>query len=400
MKKRYIWFYKYNNRRWVILLAVLLGIGLLIILNYNLCYVACLLGIKETSAFFPPLQILIVGLPTYLLFWFYRTYDIREQIQKSEEQIDKSKQQIEKSQQQILQGSLFEGIKNLTDNAPLKIEVGTQQLIILSKNIPSSNKALKKDYDNQIKLAFIKRLKIAPEPPKSKTKIRYTYAQHIMSWLSEKEKELEFDLLDLQYCDFSNQEFNTKYKNCLDILKIRESNNNKNIMLKGNFNFRNAFLQELNLNKIQLEGVILNKATLRDSVMIEAKIIGHTEIKYNNIRKADLINVNFQGATLKNLDLTESWLFGANLKDTTLENVNLTKTNLSNCDLTNCNMNKVGLNNAFWSKQLPPNMNDELKEKLEKIYSFNNEVIEEKITDENGIVRKKQKDIIRLKSKN
>ena len=138
----------------------------------------------------PYIRNIVLGLPVFLSLWWFRTRDVRQQINKTETQIQ--------------QNSLFNGVANLSDKDPLKIDIGVAQLVALSKLNP--------DHDKTIRLAFIRRLKKCPltkeEIQKNKLNRKgekLGYAQHILEWITDKKIEA-----DLTNCKLDCQDFTKK----------------------------------------------------------------------------------------------------------------------------------------------------------------------------------------------
>ena len=122
--------------------------------------------------------------PTFIALWWFRTYDSRQQLQRAN----------------------FEaGVGHIASDTPIRIEIGTQILIQVSK-VTSA-------FDSEIALTFVKRLKRFPETSEKniyllKTGYRWSYAQHMLEWLSEdyRRRNKRYDLrkLDLRYQDFTS----------------------------------------------------------------------------------------------------------------------------------------------------------------------------------------------------
>ena len=327
-----------------ILLLIIAGLGGIALLHFfNHCLldgIICWLGINEYSRFISSLQLLLLGLPTFALLWYFRTNDTREQVDKSTEQIDKSTEQIN-------QGQLFEGLKNLTDDDALKIEVGTQQLIILSKSVPS--------YDEQIKLAFIERLKRPPklerdnEDKEIQPKQRYTYAQYILDWLAEYQNEHGGEM-NLEGCDFSFQEFSKKTN--FDVLRKDSGNKIESL------SFYMANLIRANLIRANLIRANLIRANLSDANLSDADL-SDADLSDADLNDANLSNTDLRGANLNDADFTYADLRGAKLSLANLSGANLCLANLSGANLSDIDVGHVDLSNtnfhgAYWLKDDPP----------------------------------------------
>lgn len=246
IKKKFLqWIIK--HRLSSLLIGVVLGMLLLkVFAKYIEAWLVCFLGLDQDSRVIDSLQIILLGLPVFILLWYFRTYDTREQLDKSAEQIN--------------QNNYFEGLKNLVSNEQLKIEIAVQQLIQLSQTIANFN--------GGIKLAFIKRLKIPPNEEENKelTKeenVRYfSYAQYIVDWLSENYPSTK---LDLTGCNFDNQEFKIK-------INFAVFRNKKNEL--GQLSFVKADLSEADLSGANLNGARLDEANLSGAILGKARLAG------------------------------------------------------------------------------------------------------------------------------
>lgn len=119
----------------------------------------------------------LLGLPVLIALWCFRTRDTREQ--------------INKTQAQIYQNNLAIGLNKLVESDSLQLAVGVQMLIQVSRNT--------KEFDGEIRLAFIKRLQHLPDDiryhdgkPATLNPDRFSvalptlnYMPHIFGWLIE-----------------------------------------------------------------------------------------------------------------------------------------------------------------------------------------------------------------------
>ena len=207
---------------------------------------------------------IITSILVITLLWVFRTYDTR---------------------QQILQSKFFGGLENLTDKDPLKIEIGVFQLCNLSKSDDQ--------FDDDIRLAFIKRMKNCPlesseieryeniidpsdrfhnemrkdQPDEWKPKpgIRLTYAQYILQWLIDHQKHG----LDLSGSDFSQQDF---VIDNLPLGKIftRKNKSNNCIFVNAdmyNTDLKNAYLVNADMHSANLGDSHLEYADLTNSIL-------------------------------------------------------------------------------------------------------------------------------------
>lgn len=83
----------------------------------------------------------LLGLPVFVALWWFRTRDTHAQ--------------INKSQAQIHQNNLAIGLDKLVSGDSLQLAIGVQMLIQVSKNT--------KEFNEEIRLAFIKRLQHLPD---------------------------------------------------------------------------------------------------------------------------------------------------------------------------------------------------------------------------------------------
>ena len=199
----------------------------------------------------------------FLTLWFFRTYDVREQIG---------------------QQDFHDALRMLADDKLISQEIAVLRLIDISKKT--------KAYNDTIKLAFIKRMKApykeAKEAAKKSqiqtTKLiiealqqveRRTYAQYIFRWLGKEYNKGELDLVNL---DLSCQSFIAKDNKGNKIKYFRTK--------KGNY----FVLGSVNLTGADLTGVDLTGAKLK-------------------------VDFRFHRADLTRADLTEQDLTGANLSE-------------------------------------------------------------------------------------
>ena len=249
----------------------------------------------------------------FLTLWFFRTYDVREQIG---------------------QQDFHDALRMLADDKLVSQEIAVLRLIDISEK--------NKIYDDTIKLAFIKRMK-APykeakdmemdlektfkEPNRQivsipegfgntteqkkineflfqlnkleiieKKVVRRSYAQYIFLWFLEKYKNKSLDLKNL---DLSFQDFIAKDKNENSIKKY----------------FTEFYkISGANLRASNLSGLDLRKMNLENTDLIKT-----------NLRGADLRGVNFSRAILMKTDLTDA-NFGDTEKYLEIAKENLKKT--------------------------------------------------------------------------
>ena len=212
---------------------------------------------------------LLLGILTFLTLWFFRTYDVREQIG---------------------QQDFHDALRMLADDKLVSQEIAVLRLIDISKK--------NKVYNDIIKLAFIKRMKAPYETEEVKeveTEIekykkdqfikaeqnwqikkklikvrRRTYAQYIFRWLGERYR-VE-DKLDLVNLDLSYQDFRARDNDGKKIKHFRAK--------KGNYfvldfvNLTGANLKEVDLTEVDLREVDLTAADLREVDLTAANLTG------------------------------------------------------------------------------------------------------------------------------
>ena len=280
---------------------------------------------------------LLLGILTFLTLWFFRTYDVREQIG---------------------QQDFHDALRMLADDKLISQEIAVLRLIDISKKT--------KIYDDTIKLAFIKRMKA---PYKYKENEFRNYAQHIFCWLGERYRVK--DKLDLVSLDLGYQDFRARDNDGKKIKHFRAKKGNyfvlDSVNLRGakltGVDLRGADLTRADLTGAKLKGADLRGADLTRAVfyrtdLTEANLTG-TDLRGANLteaylRGADLARADLTGAKLKGADLTgailtEADLRGANLTGAKLEGANLTEADLANlteADLAGANLTGAKLEGA------------------------------------------------------
>ncbi len=99
------------------------------------------LGLHETVAEY--LATAVVGVFVFILLWYFRTRDVRQQIEKTQAQIDKF-------QIQIQQNYFNNAIENLTSDSILKEEIGIKSLIKFSETTPEFSELIKIAFESSI----------------------------------------------------------------------------------------------------------------------------------------------------------------------------------------------------------------------------------------------------------
>ena len=141
----------------------------------------------------------------FLVLWWFRTIDTR---------------------QAIYQTNLETGLNMLASDTPIKIEMAVLMLSRVSKSTTVFN--------DEIRLAFIKRLKRSPHISEKNLQLlndgyRWAYAQYILQWLKDHDKRGDLRHLDLRgqefastsacivYADIAGRHNHTKYGKELSI---------------------------------------------------------------------------------------------------------------------------------------------------------------------------------------
>lgn len=160
-----------------------------------------LFGIVDTGKYY--LLLPLISLPVVAMLWWFRTYDVR--------------QQIKETQTLIQQGNFISGLNKLVEKDTFRISIGVQLLTQVSKSTDA--------FDADIRLAFIKRIQKLPDDmleyttdkragktfdeKKNPIKIsdpRINYLPHIFRWIVQhaKRHQLEWDneFIELPEIDF------------------------------------------------------------------------------------------------------------------------------------------------------------------------------------------------------
>ena len=190
-----------QERMFYAFLWVCFGLGIVLFLNN------CLLGLclknvlGHQDHFATSIKLLLLSFPVATYFWFVRDRD---------------------KQRSLFQTDYFNALDSFSSDQVIKIDVGVLQLINISKQYPI--------YKNEIKLAFIKRLK---NPPQSQDGEILTYAQYIIEWIGENYNCDEIKNMDFKGCYLENQEF-------VEINKFMELTKKLLIECKKKDNFKEA----------------------------------------------------------------------------------------------------------------------------------------------------------------
>lgn len=142
-------------------------------------WVVCFFDFKEGSAIEKYTEPLAVGILVFICLWIFRTHDTQRQMQ---------------------QRNYFNGLEHLASGDPMKILVGVNMLLEVSKATSA--------FDGEIRAAFLNRLKRLPnlilEKQVSEMRVkRLTYAQYILQWfIAHPNPDDNFDGLDCRFQEF------------------------------------------------------------------------------------------------------------------------------------------------------------------------------------------------------
>ncbi len=182
------------------------------------------------------MEIFTLSFPVLLALWWFRTYDTQQQIAKSKEQVDKS-------QDQIQQSSFVSGLENLLKPDSLSASIGVQLLIQISDSTHI--------FDENIRLAFIKRIQKLPETDVPILDRSYGYSiadpevnylPHIFEWIVDYTErngeymnnkfinvpEMKFRITELEStADFFSPKKSPKQIPLVDIKRMMDDYRNK-----------------------------------------------------------------------------------------------------------------------------------------------------------------------------
>ncbi len=372
IKKRF-----FKHRFWTLVISGILGIIFFFLFlwayDYLSCYFIALENISNLRIR-ANLSIVFLALFVSLVLWFFRTHDTKEQ--------------LDKTQTNIEQQDFHDALSMLADDKLISQEIAVQRLIKISESNP--------EYDETIKLAFIKRMKAtykeadealakaevskyesveakeklkqeksyttieAAEKAKIETaeviikalkKVeRRTYAQHIFRWFIEKYKNKELDLKNL---DLRNQDFivmDRKKKTYITDFKDKEGNAFElDCVNLAGANLTNADLSGANLKEENLIGVNLTNANLSGTILTRAKLT-NAYLSKAILTKANLSGADLSEADLTGADLTNAYLNGADLSEADLTGADLTNAYLNGADLREAYLREANLTNAYLSE--------------------------------------------------
>lgn len=237
----------------------------------------------------PQSLMVIIGLPIVLVLWIFRTYDVREQIQKTQEQIHSSS----------YYNALAMFSEESQDALAQRRTLGFKCLMQLR----NTDKVFVDEIDN-----------ITPHA-------------HLNG--------AQLSKANLRRANLHNANFN---------------NANLNGALLDDANLQGAALSGADLSNANLRSSILNGANLSNTNLNEADL-SSAQLSSVNLSGADLSGANLQGANLNEADLNSTKfqkstrLGGADLSNANLQGVNLSGVDLTNVNLENANLDGADLGN-------------------------------------------------------
>ncbi len=180
---------KYIDNKFVrfVLLIGAGGFGLLFGKLADVQFFRDCLGLHKTVSEY--LATAVVGIFVFILLWYFRTRDVRQQIEKTQEQIDKF-------QKQINQDHFNHAVGNLISGSFTQEEIGVKSLIKLSKTAPEFNELIIIAFESSIseferyKLKHKKILPMAQEKDLTYAP-RVKLAECIIDWLSRHKNSKE-----------------------------------------------------------------------------------------------------------------------------------------------------------------------------------------------------------------
>lgn len=272
-------------QKWILknrFISLVLGGVAGIVLAYFLYFLFTCLGMEVKLK--NSIVLISLGLFIYILLWYFRTNDTRENIHQSD---------------------LFDALDKLTDEKVVAREIAVQRLIILSNKVS--------DYDETIKLAFIKVLKhFPPDNEEIKRKIWRTYAQYIITWLSdycrkqEKGKKETEKKLNLEKCNLSFQKFkeNTDFS-CFKKANIAFINFKSTVFFRCNLS--NIMFDNMNFENVDFLSVKLENTTFLGGDLSDANFLAPIDLSNTIFSGVNLSNTKFPSNILNSKKLESSY---------------------------------------------------------------------------------------------
>ena len=292
------WFLE--NRFQYLIIAVIIGIllgnfwvkwdGCLTFLPYNLKELIGIYDKNKGSGLDLSLITVLIGLPTLLFLWIFRTHDTCEQ--------------IEKTQNNTLTNILTHALDMITSNNLRRRSMGLIQLAQLKKQT--------KYFDAQIDAAT-NLLDFSTDASNSGPPVKYN---------SPSLKFSSLENMDLSGANFKEVDLTGAKLKGASLVRAHLTGS---ILIDANLS--STKLSGAALDSAFLTGSILIDANLKDAIMGNAKLSGAT-LSGAILSGADLISADLSGANLKGADLSDADLSGAILIGVNLSNACLIDANL------------------------------------------------------------------------
>ena len=299
------------------------------------------------------LSLLVMSLPVLLVLWWFRTYDTRQQIEKTQEQIEEAAKSRETSTYNNLLAVAMNMLvsdkvavrgKSLVQLALVRhkspelqdqIDVSTQSLILYQEDSGEFAEEFV-----MLRRAGLQNMNLS-EAVMHKAVLE---SANLYKVNLEKAHLTKADLrgADLREADLSNADLNNA--------DLREANLNNANLTEANLNNANlteADLSNANLRHGNLTEANLSNANLRETNLTEA-YLRRANLEEANLREAFLSNADLSLANLSKANLTEAYLAGANLSNANLREADLGETFLSSADLSNANLEGADLSRVIF----------------------------------------------------
>ena len=344
-----VWSLKLGFRLGILVIAALLGLILTPFLAPTIEYVLNLincwmrLGETPTSDFcqarnFPNIQnnlpLLAMSLPVLLVLWIFRTYDIHQQIAKTQKQVEAS---VSARRTSTYDNILSTGLQLIvSDNVPARC-IGLVQLALVRRGSPELKEQI--DAATQNLILYIE----GKNASKAEViKLRGAMLEN-MNLREAIMNKADLGGANLQGVNLEGANLQGAYLGGANLQGANLSGANlEGVRLQG-ANLKGASLNSVNLQGVDLIGANLEKANISGSLS-GARLYGA------NLKQADL-----RGVDLRVADLERAILIGAHLQETHLpddypddylEGANLEKANLKGANFKGANLEGARLSGA------------------------------------------------------
>ena len=336
-----VWSLKLGFRLGILVIAALLGLILTPFLAPTIEYVLNLincwmrLGETPTSDFcqarnFPNIQnnlpLLAMSLPVLLVLWIFRTYDTRQQIEKTQKQVEAS---VSARRTSTYDNILSTGLQLIaSDNVSARC-IGLVQLALVLRGSPELKEQI--DASTQNLTLYIE--------GKSASKAEVIKLRGaVLENMNLREAIMNKANLGGANLQGVNLEGANLERANLQGANLQGANlsgaNLEGVRLQG-ANLKGASLNGVNLQGVNLQGANLEKACIGGSLS-GARLYGA------NLKQADL-----RGVDLRVADLERAILIGAHLQETHLPDDYLKGANLERANLQGANFKGANLEGAF-----------------------------------------------------